>query len=197
MGGFPVRLIDTAGITSTEDVVEQAGVSRSITALEGADLALLVLDGSLPLQSDDEALLSRLQNQRGGLLLVINKQDLPQQVDLDRVREALPAKFEINISATMGWGIDKLRQGIYRTLIKNNSGREYSSVLVTNARHHQALVSAKETIEAAIQALEQSLSLEFSALDIRQALDYLGEVTGENTPDELLERIFSQFCIGK
>jgi tRNA modification GTPase len=193
--GIPVRLFDTAGIRPTEDPVEAEGIRRSHLAWEDADLALILLDGSQPLSESDLRLLTRPEASRA--LLVINKCDLPQHL----VRAELARFCRLNaglveISAKTQVGLDGLREAIRSRLMPTRlEPRE--SVLVTNLRHAAAFERALQGVEQARQSVEARRAGELIAMDLRIAADALGEITGVITTDEILERIFAEFCIGK
>lgn len=193
--GIPVRLVDTAGMRSTDDPVEAEGIRRSRLAWEDADLALILLDGSQPLSESDLALLSRPE--AAGALLVINKCDLPQKLVREELALACSATAGvIDISAKMQVGLDQLREAIRGCLMPGRmEARE--GVLVTNLRHADAFKRALQGVEQAWQSVEAGRAGELIAMDLRIAADALGEITGAITTDEILERIFSEFCIGK
>jgi tRNA modification GTPase len=193
--GIPVRLFDTAGIRPTDDPVEAEGIRRSQLAWEDADLALILLDGSQPLSESDRVLLTRQEAAQA--LLVINKCDLPQKL----VREELERAYSVNrsvidISAKLQIGLDGLRESI-RSRLTPDRLESRDGVLVTNLRHAAALERALQGAEQARRSLEEGRAGELVAMDLRIAADALGEITGVITTDEILERIFAEFCIGK
>lgn len=193
--GIPVRLLDTAGIRMTDDPVEVEGIRRSRLAWGDADLGLILLDGSQPLSESDHALLAESESVRA--LLVVNKCDLPRQLSRDDLDRACPGHGEIlEISATVPIGLDELRKAIRRRLmpgmLESNEG-----VLVTNLRHTVAIERALQGVDQARQSVEVGHAGELVAMDLRIAADALGEITGVITTDEILERIFAEFCIGK
>jgi len=195
--GIPIRLLDTAGLHETTDVVEQEGIRRSRTAIEHADLLLVLLDGSAPLPCDQEQIASRHQAQK--LLLVINKTDLPARLSfeaLSDLSQRMAAESIVQISAKTGDGLDRLRDAIRNTLIGTDFEPGDTAVL-TMLRHRTALLKAIEALNKARESVGSQLSGEFVALDLRGALDALGELTGATTTDDILERVFSEFCIGK
>ena len=195
LDGIPVRLFDTAGIRLTDDPVETEGIRRSHLAWEEADLALILLDGSQPLSESDRVLLARQETAQA--LLVINKCDLPQRLLKEELMRACPSSAGvIDISAKMQLGLDGLRSAI-RSRLTPDSLEAQDSVLVTNIRHASALERALQGVEQARGSVEAGRAGELVAMDLRIAADALGEVTGVITTDEILERIFSEFCIGK
>jgi tRNA modification GTPase len=186
IGGVPVRLIDTAGIRETTDVVETIGIERSRAAIADADITLLVLDASEPLTIDDSRLLAEVPIERR--MLALNKIDLPRKM------EALIDAIEI--SALTGSGFDQLTA----TMLERLSGSvviERDDVMITDARQHTAIRRAIEKMEEARGLILQGEFEEIILLKLRSALSSLGEVTGETLTEDILNQIFSTFCIGK
>ncbi len=200
--GVPVVLVDTAGITETEDLVERIGIERSRQALSSADLLLLVLDGSRKLSAGDGEILEAvrselLQNSGKKACVVINKKDIsPQLIERAVIEAKLPSVPVIEISATSGENLDGLEKELARLALggQNLAGR---SLLVTNERHKRALERAREHLLAAIASSDAGLPADFTSIDLRLAMEALGEITGESVQDSLLKEIFSNFCIGK
>lgn len=189
INGFPVRVMDTAGIREARNVAEREGVQRSLRTMEGADLVLLVLDGSEPLRETDKDLIKKAISKN--TILVINKADLSQKMNID----ALPSdKPTVLISALKGSGLNELKDMI--TSIALNSGAD-STVLVTNVRHVRAMERAVESIKSFMDGLNKNVSPEFLSVELREALDALGEILGPTTPEDVLDKIFRDFCIGK
>ena len=189
IGGIPLRLIDTAGVHNTADPVEAEGVRRAGEKCNTADLVLLVVDGSQPLEDDDRLALDMVDKQK--MLLVVNKSD-QGVVDLPTLYSSFPV---VSISAKNGSGIDLLREKI--AAMFSIGGEVSESTLVSDRRHREALVRASEALDRFLQAVEVEQEPEFLALDLKESLQALGEITGETTPDEILDQIFSRFCIGK
>jgi tRNA modification GTPase len=192
VGGVPVRLIDTAGLRTVVDPVEGEGVRRAHAARAEADLVLLVLDGSRPLQADERAALDRVASgpERERTIAVLNKSDLPSGND-DRACAQMPL---IPVSALRGDGIEQLRRELREHLIGTGT---LEAPVITNARHARSLERAAESLAQAWAALGQGLSEEMVVEDLRLAMRHLGEITGEFTTEDLYDRIFSTFCIGK
>jgi len=196
IGGIPVRLIDTAGIRHPENPIEKEGIGLVWGRLATADLVLLLLDGSMALTPEDQELL--LQMQAKPLIPVINKSDLPQQLDRERLQSLLPqgAPPAVRISAKYGDGIDLLTAAIQAMLLATPA-EEVSGAVITDLRHKVALEKAAESLDHAREGLCSGLSPELTALEIREALDSLGEITGRTTSEDVLNRIFANFCVGK
>jgi tRNA modification GTPase len=190
LAGFPLRLIDTAGITHSKHEVEQEGIRRSRRSLQEADLILLLLDGSQPLQQDDIRLIQMADQDK--TVVGINKQDLPQAIETEQIKAHLPQVRLVKISAKQAQGIEQLEEQIVQ-LLHHGGDTNQQELLLTNLRHRQALAHALTRLN---QAQHAPLP-ELIATDIKEALDSLGEIIGLNTNEDLLERIFSNFCIGK
>jgi tRNA modification GTPase len=190
--GLPVRLLDTAGIRPTDDPVEKVGVKLTLERIPRSDLVLFMVDGSRPFDHEDELLLSALASIR--VLVVRNKIDLPASARLPVELDGWPV---IEISARSGQGIDALKTAIRDAFLSGAAidSREY--VALSQARHRDALDKANGALFRFRDAITVGAALELLACEIREALHAIGQVTGETTPDELLDLIFSRFCVGK
>lgn len=187
IGGLPVRLLDTAGIRRSDDVVERLGVERSYQAMADADLVVVVVDLSAELSGDDGALIEKAQAE-GRHLVVGTKADL--------ARQAEPGVVQIEVSAVTGEGIDALRDSIVNALAP--AGRhEQEGGFITNIRHEQLLRESAEALAHARSAVGAGLPHEMLLLDLYAALQPVDAITGATTADDILNRIFSTFCIGK
>ncbi len=184
--GLPVRLLDTAGIRSTADLVEAEGVERSWAALADADLVLAVVDLSQPLEETDRELLNKA-TESGRALTIGNKSDLPRAITLDDALE---------VSAATGAGVDDLRRRIVQTAAPRPEDGEESTFL-TNLRHEKLLRECQKHLAQAERAIQQKTPHEMLLLDLYSALRPLDAVTGATTADDILGEIFSTFCIGK
>lgn len=192
--GVPVRLLDTAGLRETADMVEQEGVRRSHDALDRAELVLAVLDGSAPVEPDDRRLLARVRGKP--VVLVVNKADLPPLLDLAALQPAVERGKIIRTSAKSGAGLDGLRDAI-RDMVLTQGLESREGVLITHLRHRAALSRAKESLDLVLVSIARRMPAEFIAVDLRGAVNALGEIIGETTTDDILHRIFKEFCIGK
>jgi tRNA modification GTPase len=194
LGGVPVVLIDTAGITETADPVERIGVERSRRALASADLVLLVLDRSAPLTEEDLRI-AQLSHSRP-TIVVYNKADLPEQLDAAPLLAAHPTvRAETTTSAASGEGLAQLGETVARSLL--GEAALTGETLVTNPRHREALSRSVDHLRSAVAALELNVPVDLVAVDVTAAVQALGEVTGESVGEDLLSTIFSRFCIGK
>jgi tRNA modification GTPase len=186
--------MDTAGLRRTRDAVEVEGVRRTRDRLAQADLVIWVVDGSEPLTPEDRDILTEVRHKRA--VVAINKNDLPLCADLQDLAGQLPRVPLIPVSALHHRRIDALEDAI-RDRVLNGAPESSSEILLSNLRHKQALERAMEGLERTLEATQQNLSPEFLSIDLGAALQALGEIVGETTSEDLLERIFSQFCIGK
>jgi tRNA modification GTPase len=193
--GIALRLCDTAGIREPGCEVERLGVERSQRAVAEADLVLFVIDSSKPLTDEDAKIVERLKT-KPHVILAANKADLRPDADLSDLSGALPDRRIVRTSATEGTGIRELQEAIFEE-ITEGAAFAPEEILVSRLRHQQALQEARAALSNGSQALENGLSLEFVAADLREALDHLGEIVGAVVTEDLLDRIFSEFCIGK
>ncbi len=208
--GIPLHLIDTAGITPSADPVEQIGVQRSRAAAESADVVLLVFDGSEPLTEQDMRVSDELQtmgfgsnapgdnsySRRRPVIVVVNKADCTQKIAVEEVSRLWPGSALLRTSTLTGEGLPQLENTI-SDLVLAGKILYSESVLITSTRHQEALRRASEHLRASFVSLDRRLPLDFVSIDLRAAYDALGEVTGETASDDLLDKIFSEFCIGK
>jgi tRNA modification GTPase len=194
LGGVPVVLIDTAGITDTDDPVERIGVERSQRALAGADVVLLVLDHAAPL-TDEDLHIAALTHGRP-TVAVFNKADLGAQLDAAPMLHTHPSiKSTVATSAATGDGLNELGTIVANVLLNGNALT--GETLVTNPRHRDALSRSRDHLQGAVDALELDMPLDLVAVDVTAAVQALGEITGETVGEDLLATIFSRFCIGK
>ena len=198
MQGLPIQLVDTAGIRQTNDLVEKIGIEKSTAILQTANLILLVVDASRPLDENDQYLLKMVEPKQ--TLFVLNKIDLPIETSADELSsrfsdgktEISPVIIQTSILDSIG--ITELEEQILAVVLETDLSQ---SVLVTNVRHQEALQIAQTSVRQAIDSIQADMAAEFIALDLRGALDSLGDIVGHTTSDDILGRIFSQFCIGK
>ncbi|MDA8217573.1 MAG: tRNA uridine-5-carboxymethylaminomethyl(34) synthesis GTPase MnmE [Dehalococcoidales bacterium] len=192
--GVPVVLVDTAGIRETNELVERLGVERSRQAIARADLALFVVDASEPLQDYDREIAGLLAAKPA--VVVLNKVDLGQAVDIPAVAALLPERAVVSAAATSGLGIEEVEEAVLSTALAGRAGAS-DTPLVSNPRHKEALWRAREQLVDARESLAAGLPADFLTIDLTAAVAALGEITGESVTADLLETIFGQFCIGK
>lgn len=192
--GMPLRLVDTAGVTDSADPVERAGVERSREALACADVALWVVDGSEPLTPEDHAVAALVQDRR--TIVAMNKADLPARLNAEAVRALAPSAPVVSVAAREARGLEALEAQLLQLVHPGQAG-DSDIPLVTQLRHQQVLRETLDAVRRARTAVADQVSLDLVAVEVREALDQLGMITGETASDELLTTIFSQFCIGK
>jgi tRNA modification GTPase len=204
--GLPVRIMDTAGIRETHEMAEQEGVLRSLGAIDDADLVIALFDGSSPLHEEDRQVLRRIGEKRS--IIAINKSDLAPSGDLYETIRAC-SRHTLRISARTGKGLEELKERILAeslgitqvaipgTTIPGSPPGESIGVMVTNVRHKVAIDRTLAALLRASDALNSGAPLEIVAIEMRDALDCLGEILGAVTTEDILNRIFSEFCIGK
>lgn len=191
--GIPLQIVDTAGMGGSSNMIEKEGERRAEERIGQADLILFLVDGSRSLDERDDAIMRLLKGRK--YVVVINKIDLTQGIDTDCLGKSVKGPF-VRISALHGDGLEELRRSIFNK-ISGGYSLQSEGVVVTHIRHCDALTRAHSALQRAVKALGDNLSEEFVAVDIREALDTVGEITGETAPEEILNRIFSEFCIGK
>jgi tRNA modification GTPase len=192
--GVPLRLLDTAGIRETEDVIERIGVEKSRKALQQADLILLVLNFAEPLHVEDERLLAMLPGHTA--VVIVNKVDLPQQLDLDEVRSRIGDRPFITVSLKEEQGMEQLEEAI-AALFFQGKVNVMEGTYVSNARHIHLLERAKASMLEVIAGIDAGMPLDMVEIDLKNAWQFLGEVIGEAVAEDLIDQIFSQFCLGK
>ena len=191
--GVPLKLIDTAGIHHTEDKVEKIGVERSKKAIKEADLVLLLLDASQDLTAEDKRLLDLTSNKKR--IIILNKQDLGTKMSQEMIKNLTDNPIIVT-SILKQKNMDALENAIEKLFF---SGIENSQnqILVTNQRQAGLLAKAKQSLEDVISGINDAMPLDLVQIDLKNAWDTLGEITGESAPDELITQLFSQFCLGK
>ncbi|MDN5574718.1 MAG: tRNA uridine-5-carboxymethylaminomethyl(34) synthesis GTPase MnmE [Pediococcus sp.] len=192
--GVPLKLVDTAGIRETNDKVEKIGVERSRKAIKTADLVLLVLDSSNPLSDEDRQLIKVTDEAKR--IIILNKTDLPMQLDTDELFNLVPEDQVIRTSATEGVGLDDLKEKISKLFFGGIESNQ-NSVIVTNARHIGLLNQAEEALDSVLQGLKDGMPVDLVQIDMTRCWEFLGEITGDSYQDELLDQLFGQFCLGK
>ena len=190
INGVPLKLVDTAGIRETEDIVERIGVERSKKALKEADLVLLVLNASEPLTDQDRQLLEISQD--SNRIILLNKVDLPQQIELDEI----PADH-IKISVLKNQNINQIEDRINALFFENAGLVEQDATYLSNARHISLIEKAVESLQAVNEGLAMGMPVDLLQVDLTRTWEILGEITGDAAPDELITQLFSQFCLGK
>lgn len=198
--GIPIVLVDTAGIRETEDTVERIGIDRTRMALNEADMAILVIDGSEMLNDEDNSVIDILgQSRKDRVIVVINKSDKGDVVSASEIADRIPGAVIINTSL-VGLGALEGARSVSDAIADIYNIQDYShteGAIVTNERHTAALESAVDNIEQSIYMLEDGMALEIAELNVHYAYDELGLIIGEAASDEILDTVFSKFCLGK
>ncbi|RAN88199.1 tRNA uridine-5-carboxymethylaminomethyl(34) synthesis GTPase MnmE [Bacillus sp. SRB_28] len=192
--GVPLKLIDTAGIRETEDIVERIGVERSKEMMSQADLVLIVVNYSEALTNEDEDLFRAVQGK--DFIVIVNKTDLPREIDMERVTDLAVGNRVITTSLIEEQGIDELEKAI-ADLFFEGTIDSADMTYVSNARHIGLLTQAGRTINDAIEAIENGVPIDMVQIDLTRAWEILGEITGDTIHESLIDQLFSQFCLGK
>ncbi|MHA6252980.1 tRNA uridine-5-carboxymethylaminomethyl(34) synthesis GTPase MnmE [Oceanobacillus sp. CAU 1775] len=192
--GVPLRLVDTAGIRETEDIVEKIGVERSRQVLKESDLILYVLNHNEALTIEDEKLFEAVD----GLdyIVIINKTDLEQKIDMDQVKELAKDHPIITTSLIEEEGVDDLEKAIAATFFDGDIDVG-DMTYVSNIRHIQLLRQAKQALEDAMEGIEIGVPIDIVQIDVTRTWEFLGEIIGDTASDSLIDQLFSQFCLGK
>ncbi|MBE6067370.1 MAG: tRNA uridine-5-carboxymethylaminomethyl(34) synthesis GTPase MnmE [Clostridium lundense] len=192
LDGVPIKIIDTAGIRETEDIVEKIGVEKSKEKIIEADLIIFMIDLSRELDDEDKEIMDYIRDKK--YIVLLNKSDLDNKV----VKEdlvGLNLKYIIESSAKSGKGLDELKDSIKELFFKGEVKNQ--DIIITNARHKEALIRAKESLSSALDTLNNTLAIDLSSIDIRDAWSKLGEITGDTLEEDIIDKIFSEFCLGK
>ena len=194
LSGVPVCLVDTAGIAESEDLVERLGIERSRRAIREADLCLFVVDRSVPLQQEDRDVAAATRGK--ATVVVVNKIDLPPVAPPEELSALADGAPLVPVSVLSGEGLGALREAVLQAVFRGRAIRS-DELLVSNPRHKAILARAESHLVDAIASLEAALPADCTACDLRAAVDALGEITGETATEDILDAIFSQFCVGK
>ncbi len=194
MKGIPISLVDTAGILEPRDLIEQEAVSRSHLYIKSADLVLLVLDHSHPLEEQDRLLMEQIKAARA--LVVVNKMDLHGKLDISVPKKIFGTEHVIKVSALKAQSIQDLEAKIVESILKDKNFDTHG-ILISNIRHIKALDEAQKNLQDACRLMNENTSLEFISEELKAAVNQLDAITGRNIDEDLLDRIFSEFCIGK
>lgn len=193
--GVPLKLIDTAGIRDTKDQVEKIGVERSRKALDAADLVLLLIDNSEELTAEDRELLEATKDKQR--IVILNKTDLPNKVDRSELKKLVGSDKLIETSIVKNEGMNQLGETISKMFFEEGIENNQNSVMVTNARHIGLLHQADDALGDVLKGIAAGMPVDLVQIDMTRCWDLLGEITGDSYQDELLDQLFSQFCLGK
>lgn len=192
--GVPLKIVDTAGIHETHDLVEKIGVDRTKSFLQSADLILFVVDASRKIESEDIQILEMIHDKK--VIFLVNKIDLPLQINKSDIEKFTGHKPFVELSVKENKGLDCLEDMILSLFFAGDVSFG-DQTIVTNVRHQAALEKAKQAILDVEQAIDNEVSIDLLSIDLKNAWEYLGEITGESVEENIIDRIFSQFCIGK
>lgn len=191
---IPIKLTDTAGIRDTEDTIEKIGIEKSKESFNQADLIIFMIDGSRELSSEDLEIIEYLKERKS--IVLINKADLDNKVQNDEIESMLPKAKIIKTAVKEEIGIDELENQIAE-LVYGGQVKQDHSMLVTNVRHKDLLEKSKESILDALNMAKSREALDFIEVDIRRGWELLGEIIGETVTDDIIDRVFERFCLGK
>lgn len=194
ISGVPLKIVDTAGIRETSDIIEQMGVEKTKEFIVTADLILLLLDASLPLSAEDREVLAMLSGKQA--IVLVNKTDLPVLLNLDEVYTYISDKKVLKISVMEGSGLLELEQVIV-DMVYGGEIEQKEGAFITNLRQANLLEQAKQHLEAAIETIDQLMPSDCIVIDLKDSWDKLGEITGDTVGEDIIDQIFTQFCIGK
>ena len=192
--GFPIRLIDTAGIRNTEDPIEQIGIKKSKEAISSADLILFMVSGNEEFTAEDEEIIRHVDLSKTVILL--NKRDLGSTLSLEEMKRKAPAAQVMEISVKEEKGLSQLENEI-KDMFYGGQIKQENDLLLTNIRQEEFVRRAKEEIDTALEMADRKEALDFIEINVRQAFDDLGEILGETANDQILNEVFSRFCLGK
>lgn len=191
--GIPLKIVDTAGIHETVDIVEKIGVDKARESVEEANLVLYVVDGNKPLDVDDTQIIGLLEGKKA--IIVMNKIDIEQVVDKMWITSKINAPV-VEISAKTGEGMEKL-YGIIKDMFFHGKLSMNDEVYITNLRHKQALAEAEQSLEQVLSSIDRNMPEDFLSIDLMAAYEQLGTILGESLDDDLANEIFDKFCMGK
>lgn len=192
LAGVPLNIIDTAGIRYTDDIVEKIGVQKAIDKIDDSDLIIMIFDGSKELEKDDEIILNNIENKK--VIYLMNKTDLNTKIDLTNHQEI--EKEVIKISLLKNEGLEEIETKVKEEFLSGNIDAN-NDLIVTNTRHKNLLKKANNSLKELLGSIEAGLTLECLEVDINDTIHHLGEITGSTVSESVIEKIFSNFCIGK
>lgn len=191
--GYPLILVDTAGIRKTDDIVENIGVNKSKEIVKKADLILMLLDSSDEIKEEDKEIINFIKKEDKKVIYILNKIDLGKKINISNLEN----EKIIEISAMQNIGINEMEDLLYKYIYENDVKDSSEEYIITNIRHKTALEKTKNAIANMFTTIENELPLDLIAVDLKEALDQLSEITGEITTEDILSHIFSSFCVGK
>ncbi len=194
ISGISVKLTDTAGIRETSDKIEKIGIEKTKEAFNKADLVIFMMDGQSGIDESDMEIAENIGDRK--CFVVINKIDLGRNISGEQVNDLVRSSKVIEMSLTKNTGLDELESSIAAMVFSGNL-KQADSLMITNVRHRDLLIKASAEIDEAIQTAEAGEALDFVHVNINQAFEYLGEITGQTVTDDIMEKVFGEFCVGK
>ncbi|AFS79918.1 tRNA modification GTPase MnmE [Gottschalkia acidurici 9a] len=192
--GIPLKIIDTAGIRETEDLVEKIGVDKAKEILENSDLSIVVFDVSRELDDEDLEIIELVKHKKS--IVLLNKTDLPKKIDEEDIKRYLPNTAIINTAIVAGRGIDILEDTL-KSMFLSSEIQIKDNTIVTSVRHRNQLLKAKENMKDALESINLGVPIDCVEVDIKNAYENLGEITGDTVGEDIIDKIFKDFCIGK
>lgn len=194
LGGVSINIIDTAGIRSTDDLVESIGVEKSRQIASESDLVIAIFDVSKPLDDEDKQIIELLKDKK--VIILLNKIDLDYMLDSSIIRDAFPDENIIDVSIIENKGLKEIEDAILNMFFDGEI-QVSNTTMITNIRHRDLLVKARDNIQNGIEDIKNGVPLDATEIDLRNAFNQLGEITGETIEEDVLDKIFKDFCIGK
>jgi tRNA modification GTPase len=194
LNGIPVRIIDTAGIRETQDVVEKIGVEKTHKAIDEADLIIMMIDAKKGINNEDNKIILGLADKK--LIILINKVDLVDENEIRKIEKKLEGKRYLRTSLKENTGIKELGNTLVDLFVSGEVGMN-NEILLTNVRHKSLIDKAVSSIDKALAAQKEQVPVDLLAIDIKDAADYLGQITGESVSEDVMHEIFQRFCLGK
>lgn len=194
INGIPLKIIDTAGIRETDNEIEKIGVERSKEFFNKADLVILVLNNAEKLSQEDREIINYIENKK--VIVVVNKTDLDNKLDYDELNNLIKDKVILKTSVMNDSGIEEVENEIAK-MVYHGEVESNENEFITNIRHINALKNALNSINAGINATKSEIGYDFIEVDIKDAYNYLGEITGQTIGEDIIDKIFSKFCLGK
>lgn len=194
LNGISLRIVDTAGIRETNDIIEKLGVEKSKDFAEKADLILILLDNSKPLSDEDIVILKLLKNKK--YIVIINKIDLPNKLEYNKINNYVDKKNIIELSVKNNKGIDILEDKL-KNMFFSGQINTHDDIFITNIRHKDSLMRAKESLLEVINTINLGMPEDCISIDLQKSYQVLGEITGETVDEDIVDKIFSEFCLGK
>ncbi len=190
--GVPLRIIDTAGIRETEDKIEKIGVERALQKVNESDLVIMIFDSSKELESEDEKILTIIKNKK--VIYIKNKTDLEKKLDLTKYEDV--EKSVLNISILENQGLDEIIDKISEMFFEGSINVS-EDLIINNVRHKNLLIKAKKSLEEVLYSIDCGMTIDFVEIDLKKSMEYLGLIVGKTVSEDLMDKIFNEFCIGK